>query len=185
MKTNVLLLVVVLGLVLGTCLPGARAQSPLPDCAGNPACASLFEQGRAQSGAGNLAEALRLYQRAYATEPDPDLLFSIGRVLHKQGRPAEAATYYRRFLASASPAQEQRRKAQEYLAEFQSAGATATTGLTGAQKNRAAAATRPVYKKWWFWTILGTVAAAGIAGGIAGGVITRNQQCEPPLCFLR
>jgi len=28
----------------------------------------------------------------------------------------------------------------------------------------------PVYKKWWFWTIIGGVAAAAIAGGVAGGL---------------
>jgi len=30
----------------------------------------------------------------------------------------------------------------------------------------------PVYTTWWFWTIIGGVAAAGIAGGVVGGVLT-------------
>ena len=29
---------------------------------------------------------------------------------------------------------------------------------------------KPVYKKWWFWTLIG-VAAAGVAGGVAAGVL--------------
>lgn len=182
MKTSVLLLPVLL-LLLATSVATAQPQSALPDCARNPDCATLFEQGKAQSGAGNLAEALRLYLRAYETEPDPDLLFSIARVLHKQGQTAEAVTYYQKFLTSASPAQEQRRKAQEYLDQLRPAGPSlGTSALTSRAPAQSGAQARPIYKKWWFWTILGAVAAAGIAGGIAGGVIA--SQCNPPQCFV-
>lgn len=33
----------------------------------------------------------------------------------------------------------------------------------------------PVYKQWWFWTIIGGVVVGATAGGIAGGVISQQQ----------
>jgi tetratricopeptide (TPR) repeat protein len=40
---------------------------------------------------------------------------------------------------------------------------------------------RPVYKKWWFWTVIG-VGAALVAGAVTGGVLAANRgdESEPP-----
>ena len=38
---------------------------------------------------------------------------------------------------------------------------------------------KPVYKRWWFWTILGG-AAAGIGAGIAAGVVASQSQATLP-----
>lgn len=37
----------------------------------------------------------------------------------------------------------------------------------------------PVYKKWWFWTVLGGSAAAAVAGTVAGLLLWRNSQSQP------
>jgi hypothetical protein len=36
----------------------------------------------------------------------------------------------------------------------------------------------PIYKKWWFWTIIGVVVAGG-AVGAAVGVTQANKQPQP------
>ena len=33
----------------------------------------------------------------------------------------------------------------------------------------------PVYRKWWFWTVIG-VAAAGAAAGVTAGVLVGQQE---------
>lgn len=140
-----------------------RAQSTIPNCAEDPTCYSLSEQAAAQLDTKNLDEALRFYRGAYEIKADPNLLFNIARVLHKQGKTADAVSYYQKFLASPSPSTATRRRVQEYLKELET--------VNSPQAARPVAGTKPVYKKWWFWTILGTVTAAGIAGAVTGVVI--------------
>lgn len=38
----------------------------------------------------------------------------------------------------------------------------------------------PVYKKWWFWTAIGVVVAAGVAGGVGGALARRDDGMEQP-----
>lgn len=37
----------------------------------------------------------------------------------------------------------------------------------------------PVYKKWWFWTIVGVVVVGGVAAGVGAAVATRSPPAEP------
>jgi hypothetical protein len=41
-------------------------------------------------------------------------------------------------------------------------------------------ATKPIYKKWWFWTIIGVVAAGAVAGGVAGGLASQKKPPAEP-----
>ncbi len=185
----------------------AHAETTLSECGANPACLSLFEHAKAQSAQGNLPEALRLYKAAYEVRADPRLLFSIGRVLHKQGQMAAAAGYYQQFIDSGIQDEAQKQKVREYLKQVRAAQAQGTgaakpqpgngapllpTNSSSAEPTAAAeavqltsptpetpAASKPVYKKWWFWTIMGTVAAAAIAGGVAGGILANQGQSLP------
>jgi hypothetical protein len=78
----------------------------------------LYDQGR-------FLEAHERLAQAYAQQADPVLLYSLGRTLHKAGRPREAVTYYQLFLnagAAGDPAQ--RSKAEQYLAQAQKESAT-------------------------------------------------------------
>jgi hypothetical protein len=166
----------------------AQAQSPVPlaECAASPPCKLLFDRAQQQSAAGQLVDALRSYKLAYAVTPDPRLLYSIARVLHKQGQPTEAIPYYRQFLVTpfTRPADEaQKTPAQEFLTQCEAvqkqkiditkppSTTTPDTPPVPVEAKRP-----PVYKRWWFWTIVGG-AAAGIAAGVAIGV-TRSQ--SPP-----
>ena len=38
------------------------------------------------------------------------------------------------------------------------------------------AARRPVYRRWWFWTIIGAVVAGGVATGVAVGVSSNGDE---------
>ncbi len=159
-----------------------RAASVSRNCVDNPACLALFEQAQQQSRAGQLAEALRSYSLAYQVTPDPRLSFSMGRVLQKQGRPADALPHYRQFIESDVEDAEQKATARSYLAQCEAALPPPVPPPPALSPAGVMPATVPVYRRWWFWTILGTAAAAGIAGGIAGGVIAEQNRL-PALTF--
>lgn len=183
MKSNALisLLPCLLGL-LGT----ARGQTlaPVVNCESRPACITLYDQAQQQSKDGQLAEALRSYKLAYEVEPDPRLLFSIARVLHKLGQAAEAVSYYDRFIDSAVGDAAQKDKAREYLAQLEPL-LPPTPPQPNEQPPRAALIAQsaaavphqsvPVYKKGWFWAVLGgSVAAVGLAVGLGVGLSKRT-----------
>lgn len=109
------------GLILLTVVQRVGAQPAVPDCSADPQCLSMYERARQESDGGNLAEAERFYRLAYEVKADPRLLFSVARVLHKGGRPQEAAVFYQQFIDSPLDDPEQKRKAQQYLAQSQPA----------------------------------------------------------------
>ena len=39
--------------------------------------------------------------------------------------------------------------------------------------------TTPIYKKWWFWTIVGVVVVGGVAAGVGAAAANRTPQTEP------
>lgn len=169
-------LLLLVGLSLAA--PTAHADQVVPDCSADPACLSLYERAKAASSAGDPDEALRLYKLAHEVQPDPLLLFSIARILHKQGKTKEAAPYYTRFLAAPTEDPVPRKKAEEYLAQIRgqnrpaptTATATATTAASSPtpDPNPTPVESKPIYKKWWFWTLIGV--GVGVAGGVAAGV---------------
>ncbi len=98
---------------VGSCF--AEAQGRIPDCSADPTCMTLFERAKQKSGAGILDEALRLDKQAYELRADPRLLFSVARVLQKQGRWEEAISYYELFIESPVRANEQKQTAREFV----------------------------------------------------------------------
>lgn len=145
----------------------------LPACVDDPTCVSLFERAKQQSKDGNLDEAQRLYRQAYELRADPRLLFSIARVLQKQRKWKEAASFYQNFIDSPLHADEQKQKAADHLQECrrqmveqdklaelegERAGSQAARNASIASSthptdhpDNAGRSAAPVYKKWWFW----------------------------------
>lgn len=167
-------------------------QARLSDCTQDPGCFVLKERAAERSKAGDIVEALRLYRLAYELAPDSRLFFNIARLLHKQGQNGEAATYYQKFLDSPIQDEEQRQRAREYLGQIQpGANPTSARLPSGTPESNtlhrpalstqsdAASAQKPIYTRWWFWTIIGSVVAVGVAGGVAGGVIASQRLPEP------
>lgn len=60
-------------------------------------CRAHYLRARTLSKDGNFEGALSAYEAAYRRRPSPWLLISIGRTLHKLGRPAEAIQQYERY----------------------------------------------------------------------------------------
>lgn len=198
MKTNLALLPAVGALVtaLLTSAPAnGQSETSPPNCDADPPCTALKSQASAKSKSGDLVEALRLYRLAYEVRPDPRLWYNVGRLLHKQGQTAEAVAAYQKFLAAPildEQQPQQAQKAREYLAQLQTplaaspqmpvgSGPDAISSITPAATTRTDARPiqTPVYKKWWFWTVIGVVVVAGIAGGVAGGVAANRSLPEP------
>lgn len=164
----------------------ARAQTAEShgNCVANAACQALFDQAQVQSKAGQLTEAFRSYSLAYQVSPDPRLLYSMARVLHKQRQFVEAIPYYRKFIESNVDDEERKATARTFLAECEAAAPPLELkpSVSEAPTKYNERAMTPIHRRWWFWTIVGGIAAAGIAGGIAGGVIA-NQNRVPDLSF--
>lgn len=148
------------------------APSP-PDCTLDAACEPLRERASVASKAGNLAEALRLYKLAYGAAPDPRLIFNIARLQQRLDQTEEAIRTYQQFLRA--PALEDADQptrvllAQQYLQGLQGASRSPDSGSRAAAQK----SSTPVYKTWWFWTVVG-VAAAGVATGIGLGIASRE-----------
>jgi len=171
----------------------AQTRTGPPECRADPACFSIYMQARQQSDQGNLSEALRLYKAAYELRSDPAIFFSIARVMHKQGQLPEAAEYYRRFIDSQLDQPEQKRKAQEYLGQIEVAEpgqAPAPSGiplltpqpLASSQVAVGhASSDKPVYKRWWFWTVIGGGAVVITAIGLGVGLSLRQPSIPADL----
>lgn len=173
--------ILIAGMLAGLCsvVGSVRAErsSELPHCASHPACETIFLQGRRQSEQGNASEALRLYKAAYEVRADPLILYSIGRVLHKQGQAREAMAYYQRFLDAPLDRPELKGKAQEYLTELRRIAAPPDVPPpppAPVVAARAAPQAVPVYKRGWFWGVLGgSLAAVGLGVGLGVGLSQR------------
>ena len=167
--------------LLGT----ASGQAPPPvHCETNPACLSLFEQAQQQSKAGLLTDALRTYKLAYEVQADPRLLFSIARVLHKQGQAAEAISFYRRYIDSEDDGAAQKEKARDYITQLElvpppppppQEKLTVIPVVAPPESKPVQPESVPVYKKGWFWAVLGGSAAAiGLGIGLGVGLSNRS-----------
>jgi tetratricopeptide (TPR) repeat protein len=129
----------------------------------------MVQSARRLSVANQLHAALQTYETAYAQWQSAWLLINIGRIQQKLGRPAAAIATYRHYFDGAGNDSRERIEA-------------ACGFLKQAEKDladqRAQAANRlpekPIYKKWWLWTTIGSiaVAAAAITAGVVVGTRT-------------
>ena len=77
----------------------AALAQPAPTDASGETFESLAEQARAKYREKDFVGAVALFERAYALQPDPAILFNIGRI-HEQANNVDAAiAYYQKFIA--------------------------------------------------------------------------------------
>ena len=155
--------------------------------------------------AGSYDQAIGEFQLAYQKRQLPTLLFNIAQAHRKAGHWAEALALYERFLkddpksallpeaeahAAAMRARldaeraSAEREAAERLAKKRAEEAEALAIAREAERKKAEdalllaskAKEPPVYKKAWFWGVIGGVVAAG---AITAGVVIGIQQREP------
>lgn len=162
--------------------------APAASCDEDAACRPVVSRAREFSKAGQLEDALLSYQAAYRIAPDPRILFNVARIQHKLNKLTDASDSYRKFLDTKFEDEGLRGKAQEYITQIQATQAANPVEPTPAAQPAPAdasaategAGSKPVYKKAWFWVVIGTVVAAGVAGGVAGGVIASQQPPGAP-----
>ena len=129
---------------------------------------AMDEERRAEehTRAGEHTQAMAAWQAAYRSEPRPIYTFRIAESARQAGSTGEAIASYQRFLRDTHPPDysTERKSAEDNLPQLQKE-------LQDQKK--------PIYKRWWFWTIIGG-AAAGIGAGIAAGVIAGQSGSSLP-----
>lgn len=179
----------------------AGAEQNKPKRADEKRARQHFEQGRLAFTEARYEDALLHFERSYALSGKPQLLFNLANVLDRLRRDEEAVARYREYL-NALPSADNRVQVEERLAVLQrslderqaaqvvpvvptpqevaAAELNATPAPTPAAPLQPPSETRPLYRKWWVWTAVGTVVVAAVVIGVVSG--TRDQETrESPL----
>lgn len=150
----------------------------------------IFERGESAYGEGQFAEAAELMRRAYELQPEPILLFNIGRALEGDGNVSGAIEAYSRYL-EVSPDAENRGLVERRLAvlnaqqrdletmqqELHDAEARlqeAEVGSGDSSNGRDVSARRSVNPIPW--AIMGVGLASVIAGGVLGALALDREE---------
>lgn len=183
-----------------------------------PAEDEARERTKAATAAFNLGhyeEAVVEYEAAYRTVPDPAFLYNIGQAQRLAGKNEKALVAYKSYLRTApadAPNREQVKKHVEHLEsltwtpgpapkpktqlppalDFSQGPRPADSPTLDVQSSPGASdpapASRPIYKRWWFWTGVG---AAVVAGTTTAILLGRGQQdpiggnVNPPVVVVR
>jgi tetratricopeptide (TPR) repeat protein len=173
-------------------------------------------KAREDFAAGRFQDALDIFARLYAESLHPNYLRNIARCYQKLGQPDRAIDSFRDYLQKAKGVTpDEKKEIDGYIKEMEDlkrekaaaappAAAPAPTPLPAAPepappaKSGAAAvvvnnppaesapADKPIYSKWWFWTLIaGAAVAAGVGIAAATGVFTKTQNAPynpPTMC---
>ena len=159
-------------LLLGLAVVAARAEAQT--CRSDAQCGALLDSGLSAFKIPDYPRALRNFEAAYALLQDPVLLLNLGRTHYRLGHPDKAVEYYLRFQGAVpNPNPEIAATVEKYLAEARNSQAQADAARDSNLK-------KPIYKKWWFWTLV--VAGVAVTATAVGLVVDRavNQQQMSP-----
>jgi tetratricopeptide (TPR) repeat protein len=127
----------------------------------------LYQLGRYQ-------EAIAEYRRAYELRADSSFLFQIAESYRQLGAIEQALFYYDRFLAGAIEGPD-RDAAEERVSELERlrarpaiAAPAQGLGVAGGTEAGAKQPT-PLWRRWWVWTAVGAVLAAGVTAAALAG----------------
>jgi tetratricopeptide (TPR) repeat protein len=147
-----------------------------------------FEQGRKLYQVGEYAAALAEFKRAFLLKEDPVFIFNIAQCHRRLGDPAQAITFYWRYLGTNPPAAN-RQQVEKLIASLERPRSEAPppapppepAPLVAPAPVAAVVAPplpardeQPVYTRWWFWT--GVVV---VAGGVAGALLLTRHPGAP------
>lgn len=198
------LIFVALLMVIGGSISAVAAAPRRISCEPDPECLRLRDEAQRLYEADKFQLALSALTSAYVLKADPALLLNMGLTLLGLGRQQEALERCQQFELRVQKRSEQeaellslckqnaqrlevesRAKAEQAKeaeeAKAKAAAATAAAEAATAEKEKEARAlrARPVYKRPWFWGVLGGVVAAGVIAGVTAGVLTSPAYRTP------
>lgn len=130
-------------------------------------------------------DALAEFQKAYDAKPLPGFLFNIGQCHRNLGDYKAAIFSYKKYL-KLDPEADNRDQVEQLIDDLQrkvDERDTKKFDLDNGNKRRPPdtpkeTGSRPVYKKWWFWT-----GAAVVAAGAGVGIYLATRPNEPDTTF--
>jgi hypothetical protein len=139
-------------------------------------------EGRALFARGEYQASLDLFSRLYAEKADPVFLRNIGRCHQKLRKPGPAIDAFRDYLRLASVDADERAEVEGFIREMEELRQSERPPTVRAPAIELAIATptpgpepsRPITRRWWFWTgvgalVLGAAASAIVLGHRGGG----------------
>lgn len=140
-------------------------------CKAEPECERHLEQGGSLYDREEYSGALSEYLIVLAQTHHPQMLLTIGRTYQKLCKLDDARDYYDRFRqADPNPDPVVVEKLNRYDRELTVASHCALPTVSHPAKANPAATTQPIYKKAWFWIIIGGSAAIGLGLGLGLGL---------------
>ena len=177
----------------------AKISSPAEQAAAAQA-REYFERGEAFFKLEKYKEALEQYEQGYLAKADASFLYNIAQCHRLMGDKPAALRFYKRFLNEATRVPN-RPVVEQHIKELEASlaneapmpapppeplptapqPALGAPALVGSPAPASASAEdghgrQPIFKKWWFWTIVGAVV---IGAGVGAYVATRpSSSCE-------
>lgn len=111
---------------------------------------------------GRFDEALEQYEKAFDAKPIPDFLFNIGQCYRNLGDYESAIFSFRKFL-TLEPETPRRAAVEQLIDELEAKKAQAELLARDRQvaEKKPESTSTPITHKWWFWTGMVALAAAG------------------------
>lgn len=189
-------------MLLGNQLAGVAAAAPRQIlCDQNAECKRLRGEAQRLYEEDKFQMAMSALTSAYVIKADPGLLLNMGLTLLGLERSQEALERCQQFelrvpkrsdqenqllalckqnaqrleveaRAKAKQAEEARAQAEEAKTRATAASAAAERVAAEREKEERASRERPVYKRAWFWGVIGGVVAAGVIAGVTAAVVT-------------
>ncbi|MGE3548240.1 MAG: tol-pal system YbgF family protein, partial [Kofleriaceae bacterium] len=126
-----------------------------------------YERARKLFDVGRFADALPEFEAAYEAKPLPDFLFNIGQCQRNLGEYDAAIATFEKLLAEQpdDPRADAIKKLIDELATKRDRKKARDLGVGGTDPpDPIRTDDAPFYKKWWFWTGVVVVGAAGTYG---------------------
>jgi tetratricopeptide (TPR) repeat protein len=154
----------------------AFARTAHAEDAAERASRRYYERGQKLFNLQKFEQALEQFQKAFDAKPFPGFLFNIGQCHRNLGDYDAAIFSFKRYLRL-DPEAENREQVEALIEDLEQKKAEADTERLRLGKRRRDRDREeepeppierrdgaPVYKKWWFWTGVAAVAAAGGVG---------------------
>ena len=156
--------------------------------ASDPEAKRHYDQAMAAYGLGRYAEAAEEFEKAYERKPQPALLFNAAQAHREAGHRERALVLYRNYLheygSQASNGADVQRiieQLEKEPAKSPPPAAPAPPAIAAPTENAlvapAPAPEQPLYKRGWFWGVVGggaVVVAGVIAISVVYGSSTKN-----------